>query len=106
MRVPSQKIYIIEENGQTLTDAAVEIWQRPGQWNKVGMLGLRHDRVNRVTFPDVASALKIVNPKGQANVLLADFHVEYIDRKTAHAKSRALPDASATAFRFDPEYSP
>lgn len=107
LRVPSEKIYVIEENGPTLNDASVEIWVRTGQWNTVGMLGLRHDRINRRKYPDNATAAGgIVNPKGQANVLFADFHVDYMPREQAHVKRRALPNPTDPAFAADPERGP
>ncbi|MFT3788117.1 MAG: DUF1559 domain-containing protein [Tepidisphaeraceae bacterium] len=107
VRTPAERIYVIEENGPTLNDASVDLWQRHGQWNLVGMLGLRHDPQNRKTFPDASTAAAgIVNPRGKANVLFADFHVSYIERRDAHTKSRALPDPTAASFTGEPETGP
>lgn len=107
VRTPAARIYVIEENGPSLNDASAVIWARTGEWNTVGMLGLRHDRINRTKYPDTSTAaVGIVNGRGKANALFADFRVDYVERHFAHAKSRALPYPDATEFAGQPEYGP
>jgi prepilin-type processing-associated H-X9-DG protein len=107
IRVPAEKIYIIEENGPTLNDASADLWVRTGQWAAAGMLGLRHDRVNRRRYPDAATtAGGIVNPQGRANVMFVDFHVDYMPREQTHVKRRSLPNPENAAFAAEPERGP
>lgn len=105
VRQPADKILMIEENGPTLNDGSVTMWAKNGGWASVGMLGLRHDRGRRNTYPDAATAAGgIVNPSGKANVLFVDGHVAYVTRSYAHSKFRVLPDAGM--FAEQPELGP
>ena len=102
---PSEKILLFEENGVSINDGSAQLWAIPGQWDRVGLLGLRHDRINRRTYPDAASATTgIPNILGRGNVLFADGHVEYVSRAFAHSKCHVLPDPCR--FPNEPEIGP
>ncbi|MGA2499656.1 MAG: prepilin-type N-terminal cleavage/methylation domain-containing protein [Tepidisphaeraceae bacterium] len=102
---PSEKVFLYEENGPTINDGRGQLWNVHGAWGNISMLGLRHDRGNRKQYPDASSAATgITNPNGQANVLFADGHVDYVTRTYAHSKSHALPDPDA--FFNEPEIGP
>jgi len=98
-------VWVYEENGVTIDDGNGTLWNVKGAWDKIGMLGLRHDWKNRKQFPDASSAVTgMPNIRGSGNLLFVDGHVEYLPRAEAHKKHHALPDPSL--YASEPEIGP
>jgi prepilin-type N-terminal cleavage/methylation domain-containing protein/prepilin-type processing-associated H-X9-DG protein len=105
VRNPSEKVYVLEENGPSLDDCSATLWNVRGQWATVSMVGLRHDRGRRVTYPDKSTAAGgITNRQGKGSVLFADWHVNYVSRAYSNSRSHVLPDESL--YASEPELGP
>jgi prepilin-type processing-associated H-X9-DG protein len=88
-RNPVEKIWVYEEDASTIDDGNGELWST--SWQNVDLLAIRHNEKGKNT-PDGADAGGIPNSKRRGNVIFADGHADFVDRKFAHSKSHVVPD--------------
>jgi prepilin-type processing-associated H-X9-DG protein len=88
-RNPVEKIWVYEEDASTIDDGNGELWST--SWGNVDLLAIRHNERGK-NMPDTANSGGVPNSKRKGNVIFADGHADYVDRKFAHSKSHVVPD--------------
>lgn len=91
VRLPSEKVWMLEEDDRTVDDGSSAIWFPQGLWFVTNLLSNRHDRVYR-RLSDLPRGEFIPNSQGRGNVLLADGHVDFLPRSFVHTREHALGD--------------
>ena len=84
----ADKIWMYEEDN-TIDDGNGEMWTT--NWANADLLSIRHDERGK-KMPDNANSAGVPNSKKKGNVLFADGHADFVDRKYCHGKSHATPD--------------
>jgi prepilin-type N-terminal cleavage/methylation domain-containing protein/prepilin-type processing-associated H-X9-DG protein len=104
VRNSSEKVYAYEESPSTIDDGNGELWTVSANWQYCNLLSIRHDPKNLRSLPDDPTGAGVPNQNGRGNVVFCDGHADYLDRRTAHSKSHAVPDIEV--FPNDPERMP
>jgi prepilin-type N-terminal cleavage/methylation domain-containing protein/prepilin-type processing-associated H-X9-DG protein len=103
----SEKVWMYEESDtsvRALDDGNGELWTTASSWGNLNLMAARHDMKAVKKFPDDPSSAGVPNPAAKGNCLFVDGHGDYIPRREAHSKSRALPDPGTNPN--DPETLP
>jgi prepilin-type N-terminal cleavage/methylation domain-containing protein/prepilin-type processing-associated H-X9-DG protein len=85
----SDKIWVYEEDGSTIDDGNGEMWTT--NWGAADLLSIRHDERGK-KIPDTANSAGVPNSKKKGNVVFADGHADFVERKYCHSKSHAVPN--------------